>query len=1102
MTKKCNCHALKPHEKLFSPIVIGLLSMLICLAPHLSQANSSKANEELNSSIVQTSISGTVTDETGAPLPGASVIIKGATNGTQTDFDGNFTLDHIGQNAVLVVSYIGFVTQEIPINGQSNIKVALKEDTQTLDEVVVTALGVKRESKALQYSVSEVGGDKFTEVPENNVANSLVGRVAGVNVSKPSTGPAGSTRVIIRGNKTLGGQNQPLYVVDGVPITNNNSGQAGLWGGADQGDGLSSINPEDIESVTVLKGASAAALYGSRGGNGVINITTKQGSKRKGIGVTFTSNTSFESLYDLSDLQHKYGAGAYVNGVATKPTTAQQAFSWGSTNWGPALDGSQAVQFDGVSRPYSYAGDNFAKFFETGISTTNSLAMSGGGENQNFRFSVGDLRSSSIVPNSGFDRTNLSMNVNSRFGEKLTLNAKVLYSHESAKNRPSVSDSPNNAIQAIWTIPNNVDVKSYFGDPSKPGAIPLGTSDELLAIYGQGSDPKFPGQEWLPASNNWGQNPYWATHISENSDVRDRIFTSASLRYDFTDWLYAKVQVGMDWLTRRSTSLTPEGIGYNLGGSRSEGEARSREINAEWLLGVDKTFGKFNLNAFVGGNQMTREDENISANGTGFSVQFFDAINNAASRSFGYGLSEQGINSLYGSAEISYDGILYLTGTARNDWFSVLNPAYNSIFYPSIGGSWIFSETFDSRPSWLTFGKLRASWAQVGIANISPYSSNLTYSLNGATHLDTYTMATFSSASGNAGSIPNPALQPALSTEQEYGINFRLFNNRFGVDFTYYNQVTTRDILNATISRASGFGSTQVNIGEIGNKGMELLLTGTPIQGDFTWDISFNMAKNNNEVISLIDGLDELSAEEPRTRNVMIKHIVGQPFGMITGRVQQTTPDGIPIFNADGTPLPTTDYQPIGNGVADFTGGVNNTFSYKGFQLDFLIDFKSGGDIFSGTNDRLTGWGLSKQSLIGRAGEQPLHITGVTNTGTSDAPVYTPVDRDLTPDEARTYWSRVGGESTAISSMFIYDASFVKLRQLGLGYTFSKKSLERTPIQNLTVSLAGRNLWVISKNIDNVDPESTYSTNAGAQGLEYFAMPSTRTYGFSVNVSF
>jgi TonB-linked SusC/RagA family outer membrane protein len=1055
-------------------------------------------------------VSGSVKDGAGATMPGVNVIVKGTSVGTTTDGSGQYTIALPSGSTVLVFSFIGYQSQEVDVGSRTSVDVAMAEDVTQLGEVVVTALGVERSTKALQYSVTEVKGDKFTEARENNLGNALVGRIAGVNVTKPSTGPAGSTRIVIRGNKSLNGSNQPMYVIDGIPMDNGGFGQAGLWGGRDEGDGLTSINPDDIESITVLKGANASALYGSRGGNGVINITTKRGSKKKGIGIEFNSNYVVDKLYDQSELQTKYGAGNYVdatadglvNGVAQKPIDAIQAFNWGNIAWGPAMDGSSVPHFDGVSRPYSYAGNNFEKFFETGNTWTNSLSMSGGGDNQTFRFSISDLRSESIVPNSGFDRTNLAFNVNSKFGQKLTLNAKVMYSHEEAKNRPQLSDSPNNAIHSLWRTPPSIDVTTYFGEASKPGAIPSYITDPaLLLAYGQGGAAKFPGQEWLRAPNNWDQNPYWATYVVQDNDIRDRFISSAQLRYDILDWLYVSGRIGMDWYTRRDSGLGPEGTGHNLAGSRTEGEDRVREINMDWMLGANKTFGDFTVNAFVGGNKMTRSNERISANGNGFSVQFFDAINNAATRNFGYSFNEMGINSLFASAEVSYKNYLFLTATTRTDWFSVLNPEYNKVSYPSVGASWVFSETFTSLPSVISFGKLRASWAQSGIVTINPYDANLTYSLNGNTHLG-YKMAAFSSAGGNNGTIPNPAMQPALSTELEFGFDVRFFDGRLGFDFTYYDQTTTDDIVRATISRASGFQSTFINVGQISNNGVEILLSGTPLRGPLTWDVSLNFAKNNNNVDFINDGQDEIVAEEPRTRNVFIKHIVGQPFGTITGRVQQTTPDGTPIFNADGTPLASTTYVPIGNGVPDFTGGVNNTFSYKGITLDFLIDFMSGGDIFSGSNNRLAQWGMSEQSLIGRAGETPLHINGVVNTGTAESPVYTPVDRDLTPHEANVYWNRVGGESTAISTMYMYDASFVKLRQLTLGYTLPRAWFNNTPIQALSLSLVGRNLWVISKNIDNVDPESTYSSNAGAQGLEYFAMPVTRSYGFNLRVSF
>ncbi|MEQ9375284.1 MAG: SusC/RagA family TonB-linked outer membrane protein [Imperialibacter sp.] len=1059
----------------------------------------------------QRTVSGKVVDPNGTGFPGVNVIIKGTATGTTTNADGEYKIAVPDNNTVLVYSFIGYSAQEVTVGSRSVLDITLAEDVTQLSEVVVTALGVERSVKALQSSVTTVSGDNFTQARENNLGNALSGRIAGVNVSKISGGPAGSSRIVIRGNKTLGGQNQPLYVIDGVPMDNSGFGQAGLWGGRDEGDGLTSINPDDIESITVLKGASAAALYGSRAGNGVINVVTKKGTKRKGLGIEFNSNYVAETAINLSDLQKEYGTGNYVdqsndgirNGVATKPRDPREAFGWGNVAWGPKFDGSQVLQFDGVARPYSYQGDNWKRFYQTGNALTNSISISGGSDKQTFRLSAADLRSNSIIPNSGYDRTNLTLSTSSKFADKLTVTSKMMYTHETAHNRPVLSDSPGNAVQSIWRTPGNVNVETYKGDPNKLGAIPEGTTQEQLIIYGQGSDAnaRRAGQELLPAANNWGQNPYWATEQFINDDTRDRLIGSGEVRYDITDWLYASGSIQMDWYTRRDKSLTPQGTGYQLGGSMSEGEDRVRETNTQWILGGSKTFSQFSVNAFVGGNVMRRSSERIAANGNGFNVDFFPAINNAATRNYGYGFSESGINSMFGSAEIGYNGYLFLTATARNDWFSVLNPEYNSILYPSVGASFVFTDAFTGMPSWLSFGKARASWAQVGIVNINPYAANLTYSLNGNSHLGR-TMGTFSSAGGNNGNIPNPQLQPALSTEFEIGFDTKFFDNRFGVDLAYYHQTTTDDILGVTISRASGFGSTNVNVGELQNKGVELLLTGTPVRGEVTWDISVNLAKNVNKVINLVDGVTEFTLEEPRTRNVFIKHIVGEPFGTITGRVQQMSPTGEPIFLADGRPLASTTYVPIGNGLADWTGGINNSVSWKGVNLSMLIDIKLGGDIFSGTNNRLTQWGLHQQSLIGRDGEKPLHIKGVVNTGTSDAPVYTPVDRDLTPHEANSYWGSVGGESTAISSMFLYDASFMKLRQLTLGYSLPRTMLENTPFQNVSLSFVGRNLAILFKNIDNVDPESAYSANAGAQGLEYFAMPTTRSYGVNLRVGF
>ena len=1037
----------------------------------------------------QKSVSGKVTsDEDGSALPGVNVVVVGSQQGSITDVDGNYNVE-VPAEASLKFSYIGYVDFNVEVGNQSIIDVVMQGDVTQLSEIVVTALGIERSEKALQYSITTVDGDNFTQARETNLSNALTGRIAGVNVTKTGSGAGGSTRVIIRGSTSLQGNNQPLYVVDGIPMDNSGFGQAGVWGGMDQGDGMTSISPDDIESITVLKGASAAALYGARASNGVINIITKKGHNRKGIGVEFQTNYTFDKVNDLSDLQHQFGSGVYSNGVAVKPSNQTEAYQWGDDSWGPALDGSQVIQFDGVSRPYSYTGSNIDRYYNTGYTWTNSLAFSGGNADQNFRVSFSDLRSEGIIPNTGFDRTNVTVNANSKFGKKLTLGAKVMYSHEDTERGTRITDSPMNPIQSVLRMPPNLNVLDYKGDPNKLGAIPADADPNSLVIWG-----KIPGEEFQQASNNWGQNPYWAAYQYKDGGVRDRIITSANLKYDITDYLWVQGRVGMDWYTRRNTRITPQGTGYQRGGSISEEERRVRETNVDWMLGYDDQFGTIGIHAFVGGNAMLRSSEtlNLSSSG-GFSVPFFEAINNSFAKNFGYGFSESGINSLYGSVEVNYNQIIFLTGTVRNDWFSVLNPEVNSILYPSVGLSWVFSDTWEIG-DWISFGKARLSFAQVGnFGAINPYSTNLTYSLL-QDHLGR-PRASFSSAQGRGGNIPNPGVQPNLSTEIEFGFNVRFLNNRLGVDFAYYDQTTTDDILNATIAASSGFSSTTINIGEMTNKGVEVLLTGRPVDAEVTWDISLNFAKNNNEVVSLIEGLDELVFEESRTRTTRIKAIVGEPYGTITGFIQKRDPSGNLIFLDNGSPVRSDGHEILGQGVADFSGGLSNTFRWKGVTLDFLIDFKSGGSIHSGTNVRLTQWGLHKQTLMGRLGQAPLMISGVVDNGNEN---YTPINRELTPEEAQNYWSSLGNNA---QENFTYDASYGKLRQLSLGYTLPRSMLSSTPIQSVSFAFVGRNLAILWDNIENVDPEASY-TNSNSQGLDYFGFPATRSYGFNLKVTF
>lgn len=1040
-------------------------------------------------------VTGTVTDADGGALAGVTVLVKNTTTGALSDAQGKYSIS-AGSNDVLTFSFVGYVSQDISVGNRATINVSMSVDVAQLGEVVVTALGVTRSTKALQSTIAKVPGESLTQAREINLGSSIQGRVAGVNVTNPGTGPAGSSRVIIRGNKSIGGGNQPLYVIDGIPMDNSQFGRSGVWGGTDQGDGLSSINPEDIESVTVLKGAAAAALYGSRGGFGVINIVTKRGQARKGIGVEYSSNYVFENVLNFSDLQTVYGPGGLANSnpsdptsprVFSKPVDKNQAYGWGAGSmWGPKLDGTSVVQFDGVSRPYSYAGDNWARFYQTGHHWTNSLAISGGSQKQTYRISISDLRTTTIIPNEAFKRRNISLTTSGKYGakERLTFNAKIMYSNEKTNNRQYTADSPANIANAVWGLANTVNILNLKGDPNKLGAVAPGvTTPDLKSV----------GEEFQQANNNWLQNPYWVAYQFKNENIRDRFITSGNVRYNILKWLWVQGQIGMDWYTRNNNFLVPQGTGYLRGGSKNETSNFVREINQEWMVGGDHEFGKFRVSAFVGGNKMIRESESIGAYSENFNIPFYTAVSNGKTQRFGYGYSKSGINSLFGSAEFSYNNYLFITATARNDWFSVLNPANNSKLYPSLGGSFVFTDAFKNLPAWLSYGKLRAAWGQVATANVGTYSASVTYGLPWQGHLG-LPMAGFSGGDN----IPNPNLNPALSTELEFGTDLRFFKGRLGLEFTYYDQKTTDDILSASISRASGFLTTSVNIGELSNKGFEILVNATPVAGTVTWDISLNLAKNKNKVIALSKGVTEINVEEPRTRTVYIKHIVGYPFGMITGYRQKVDSQGNKVYESNGSPVRSDVYQILGNGVADLTGGLSNAISWKRIRLDALVDFKFGGDIYSGTNVRLTQWGLHKQTLVKREGG--MTVKGVTQTGTdaSGKPIYEAFTKTLDQEQTRNYWSNLGERA---EENFMYDASFIKLRQVSIEYSLSPKILSKTPFTSLAISFVGRNLAVLYKNIDNVDPEYGY-TDSAAQGLDYFGMPTTRTYGFNLKVVF
>tara|TARA_R110002051_G_scaffold69304_1_gene124601 strand:+ start:21512 stop:24622 length:3111 start_codon:yes stop_codon:yes gene_type:complete len=1032
----------------------------------------------------QTTITGTVTDSNdGSPLPGANVIVKGTTNGVSTDFDGNYSINVSSGSAILVFSFVGYTAKEVTLTGSTTVNVSLSEDAEQLGEVVVTALGIKRESKALGYSLTEVNGEELANVKQVNAINSLQGKVAGVNITGSATGASGTSKVVIRGASSVSGTNQPLYVVDGIPINNQNLGSASRWGGSDFGDGISSINPDDIASISVLKGGAAAALYGSAASDGVILITTKTGKNQNGLGIEYSSSFLMESVNTgLYDFQNEYGQGN--NGIA--PTTQLEALDAGIYAWGSKLDGSSVPQFDGVSRPYSDTGNNVKNFFNTGTTFTNTVAISKGGEDYNFRFSATDLTNEDITPNSGLNRKSFSLNGGVKMAEKLTLDISGKYVLEDVTNRPRLSDSPGNSNFTVALSPANINVLDY-----KPGVYEEGTT-----VNGLESRPGYNevGSELLiSTASNYHQNPYFATYRFSNESKKNRFIGSSTLRYNVTDWLYVLGRAGIDQYTARITNIEPYGTAYKNLGGMTETAYNVKTVDADVMLGIDKDFGeKFSTKTILGANSNSFTNERTELNGQNFVITSLEDISNVDTKNYTYKLNKTKKGSLYFSTELSYDSYLFLTVTGRNDWFSTLSlagkSAPNSYFYPSASASFLFSDAFEM-PEWLTYGKLRAGYSEIGGGAKDPYALSLVYGIT-----DTYTATGPSTSLGSIGGVnpdqlPNIALKPFLKSEYEIGFNFKFFDNRLGLDFAYYNNKTTDDIVPITISRTTGYTSAVVNIGEVTNKGLEILLTGTPIETDnFSWNATYNFGYNENNVVKTDDdGNPFFAGDQAYGVNSQSGAIVGKAIGAIYGSTFVRNEEGLIQYDSDGTPTQGPNAF-LGNGVAPYTMGLTNNFRYKNFNINFLIDAKFGADIFSGTSAFANYYGASKNTLEGR--ESGLTFTGVDVTGAA-------FTSTIAPENVNIYYQKL----YSIAEANMQNADFIKFREISLGYNIPSNVLSKTFITSANISFIARNLFYIMRNTENIDPESAFNNSFGA-GLERFGLPSTRSYGLSLNIKF
>lgn len=999
-------------------------------------------------------IKGTVTDAAKNPLTGVSVSIKGAKVGTSTDANGNFSLS-ANPSSTLIFSYVGYQPTEIVAGSQSVINVQLQTASGQLKDVVVTALGITKERRSLGYSVSVVKGSTLTEARENSFVTGLEGKIAGVNVSGVATGPNGASNVIIRGITSMTGSNQPLYVVNGIPLVNNNYATTDVnsgYGGKDGGDGIGDINPDDIETISILKGAAATALYGYRGANGVVLIVTKKGKSNDGLGVEVNSNYVMQKVNDFTDFQTEYGQGA--NGA--KPISALDALGSMESSWGAKMDGSLTPQFDGVSRPYAEAAKgNLSRFYKTGSAATNSVSFSKGfGEYGATRFSFSDLNNSSYVPNAGLQRLTFTQTTNLKLDKHLTLDLSSEYVSEYTKNAPSVADAIGNLNWGPMFVPPNINITT-LGGPNHDGTMAN-------------------GYELNPFADIYTTNPYFAAYKFQGAIHRNRFIGSAVLKYTFNNGFYIGAQVADDYTNDRNTNITPTGTGYEIGGDMTEQNVKQTELNIDVIAGNKLELSKnFTLNLLVGTNYRKSQQEYVNAGGTMFATPFLYNIGNIEVPVESYTLNNEKYQSIYGSANIAYKNFLYLAVTGRNDWYSTLTPGKINYLYPSVSASFVFSELLNV-PS-MDLGKLRLSYASVGGAADQPYQTLQTYGIQG-----TLTVPSGQYPIGQAGgsTVPNSGLRPSQRQEFEVGTEMDFFKNRLRFDLAAFQKKVIDDIVPVTIDYTSGYNSALLNVGTLRVNGVELELGGTPIKNEkFSWDIDFNATYNSSKILSL-GGQQQItlgSATPDWGSIAYVQQIVGKSAQQIIAASPALDDKGNIIINpVTAAPDPSLSVpKDYGSAVDPWALGVTNTFRYGHFNLSILIDGKFGGKLFSNTNFVAYTQGLSKLTLPGR--DQLFGTEG---------------------DQPSTYY---GNWANADQGLFLYDASFIKLRQIILGYDFPAK-IFHNKIHGMRLSVVTRNVLTLMKHTPNIDPETNYSASIYSQGLESASVPYSRTIGLNLNI--
>jgi TonB-linked SusC/RagA family outer membrane protein len=1018
--------------------------------------------------------------EDGQPIIGATVMVKGTTVGTITNTEGNFKISLQGNAKNLLISYVGMKTAEF--EAKNNMVVSLESDALLIDEVVVTAIGIKRSQKSLGYSATQVSSADITATGNRSALNALQGKVAGVEISSASGSPGSSTRVIMRGFSTIGLSNQPLYVIDGVSMNNGVINSSSINGGLDFGNRANDINPDDIESMTILKGGSATAAYGSRAASGVIIITTKNGSKSGNKAkVEVSSTTTFDAPLRLPYMQNEYGQGWYDRGGGE--ADLQENGSWGPKfdgkirKWGFVVDNQQQI------KPYSALSTNVRDFFDTGVNLNNTVSISNGDDNKSYYLSFGNIDQDGTMPTNAdsYKRNNVTLRGSTKFLKIFTAAASLNYVRKGSKFVATGQDQA--ALDGLWQSARDISLVDQKDYKSKFNNV-----DNYFTVY--------------------AQNPYYILNEHGNSFLENRIFGNVNIEAKLLPWLTAKFTAGSD--NANSTLKTWRAItncsraDYNDDpGQVTEASYYSSELNTDFKLMINKKFGSdLTFDAILGHAFNQRDSRSEGASVIGLDIPYFyNLSNSSATPSVFADISKRRLIGVYGSIDLGYKDMFFLNMTGRNDWSSTLPTANRSFFYPSISGSFLFTELMDNKDL-VSYGKVRLGISQTG-KDADPY---LIYSvLSQTAHTDGYRTLEYPLAGGINGFsvanvIGNDKLQPEISKEIEYGLEMRFLDNRAGFDLTLYDKTTTDLIWQATIPSTTGYTSQVQNLGKITNKGIELSVNFSPIKTkDLEWSIFANFTQNKNLLVSLVSGLDEISLGG--TSSIGFVAIPGKEMGLFKGTVAATDPDGHPVVNAQGLPVFKDAKEIIGSSQNKFRIGGGTSLSYKGFNLRAAVDYRNGGVMYSRTAEILYFTGNAQQTTYND--RQPFIIPNSVQKMTDGTYVENTVAIAGFSNTMNQYYNQTynAGKGGAYA---LVDKTFFKLREVSLSYSLPRTMLANTFINKVDIALVGNNLllWTPDSNLF-IDPEmTTFGNDMAGDFGDYGATPSTRSIGFNVKLGF